>query len=179
MIPAVRDWAKRNNLPVSQLMIPLSYAAIVGGTCTLVGTSTNLVVNGMMLDSLPEQTLGMFDLAWVGLPCAILVVAFTIVTSRYLLPTSNGKAERFGDTRQYIIEMLVESGSPMIGQSIEQAGLRQLPAMFLIEIVRDERLMTVVSPKEILMGGDRLIFAGDVRSVVDLKNFHGLRLAED
>ncbi|MBQ0795547.1 SLC13 family permease [Zhongshania sp.] len=179
MIPAVRDWAKRNNLPVSQLMIPLSYAAIVGGTCTLVGTSTNLVVNGMMLDSLPEQTLGMFDLAWVGLPCAILVVAFTIVTSRYLLPTSNGKAERFGDTRQYIIEMLVEPGSPMIGQSIEQAGLRQLPAMFLIEIVRDERLMTVVSPKEILMDGDRLIFAGDVRSVVDLKNFHGLRLAED
>ncbi|MBU0538729.1 MAG: SLC13 family permease [Gammaproteobacteria bacterium] len=179
MIPAVRDWAKRNNLPVSQLMIPLSYAAIVGGTCTLVGTSTNLVVNGMMLDNLPGQSLGMFDLAWVGLPCAALVIAFTIITSRYLLPTSNGKAERFGDTRQYIVEMLVEPHSPMIGQSIEQAGLRQLPAMFLIEIVRDERLMTVVSPKEILMDGDRLIFAGDVRSVVDLKNFHGLRLAED
>lgn len=179
MIPAVRDWAKRNNLAVSQLMIPLSYAAIVGGTCTLVGTSTNLVVNGMMLDTLPNQSLGMFDLAWVGLPCVILVLVFTIFTSRYLLPTSNGKAERFGDTRQYIVEMLVEPQSPMIGQSIEQAGLRQLPAMFLIEIVRDELLMTVVSPKEILMAGDRLIFAGDVRSVVDLKNFHGLRLAED
>jgi di/tricarboxylate transporter len=179
MIPAVRDWAKRNNLPVSQLMIPLSYAAIVGGTCTLVGTSTNLVVNGMMIEAIPGQALGMFDIAWVGLPCVVLVTAFTIMTSRYLLPTSNGKAERFGDTRQYIVEMLVEPGSPMIGQSIEQAGLRQLPAMFLIEIVRDERLMTVVSPKEILMEGDRLIFAGDVRSVVDLKNFHGLRLAED
>ncbi|POP51435.1 SLC13 family permease [Zhongshania marina] len=179
MIPAVRDWAKRNNLPVSQLMIPLSYAAIVGGTCTLVGTSTNLVVNGMMIEAIPGQALGMFDIAWVGLPCVVLVTAFTIITSRYLLPTSNGKAERFGDTRQYIVEMLVEPGSPMIGQSIEEAGLRQLPAMFLIEIVRDERLMTVVSPKEILMAGDRLIFAGDVRSVVDLKNFHGLRLAED
>jgi di/tricarboxylate transporter len=179
MIPAVRDWAKRNNLAVSQLMIPLSYAAIVGGTCTLVGTSTNLVVNGMMLDTLPDQALGMFDLAWVGLPSVILVLAFTIFASRYLLPTSNGNAERFGDTRQYIVEMLVEPYSPMIGQSIEEAGLRQLPAMFLIEIVRDDRLMTVVSPKEILMSGDRLIFAGDVRSVVDLKNFHGLRLAED
>jgi di/tricarboxylate transporter len=96
-----------------------------------------------------------------------------------LLPSSKGKAERFGDTRQYIVEMMVDDSSPMIGQSIEEAGLRQLPAMFLIEIVRDERLMTVVSPKEILMAGDRLIFAGDVRSVVDLKNFHGLRLAED
>jgi di/tricarboxylate transporter len=179
MIPAVRDWAKRNNLPVSQLMIPLSYAAIVGGTCTLIGTSTNLVVNGMLLHSLPEQALGMFDLAWVGLPCVALVIGFTILTSRRLLPSSKGKSERFGDTRQYIVEMMVDDSSPMIGQSIEEAGLRQLPAMFLIEIVRDERLMTVVSPKEILMAGDRLIFAGDVRSVVDLKNFHGLRLAED
>lgn len=179
MIPAVRDWAKRNNLPVSQLMIPLSYAAIVGGTCTLIGTSTNLVVNGMLLHSLPEQALGMFDLAWVGLPCVVLVIGFTILTSSRLLPSSKGKSERFGDTRQYIVEMMVDDSSPMIGQSIEEAGLRQLPAMFLIEIVRDERLMTVVSPKEILMAGDRLIFAGDVRSVVDLKNFHGLRLAED
>jgi len=179
MIPAVRDWAKRNNLPVSQLMIPLSYAAIVGGTCTLIGTSTNLVVNGMLLHAAPEQALGMFDLAWVGLPCVVLVIGFTILSSRRLLPSNRGKAERFGDTRQYIVEMMVEDTSPMIGQSIEEAGLRQLPAMFLIEIVRDERLMTVVSPKEILMAGDRLIFAGDVRSVVDLKNFHGLRLAED
>ncbi|CAA0078225.1 Uncharacterised protein [Zhongshania aliphaticivorans] len=179
MIPAVRDWAKRNQLAVSQLMIPLSYAAIVGGTCTLVGTSTNLVVNGMMIESLPDQTLGMFDLAWIGLPCVILVLIFTLLTSRYLLPINHSQDERFGDTRQYIVEMLVEPQSPMIGQSIEEAGLRQLPAMFLIEIVRDERLMTVVSPKEILMAGDRLIFAGDVRSVVDLKNFHGLRLAED
>ncbi|GAA4089653.1 SLC13 family permease [Zhongshania borealis] len=179
MIPAVRDWAKRNNLPVSQLMIPLSYAAIVGGTCTLIGTSTNLVVNGMLLHSLPDQALGMFDLAWVGVPSVLIVIGFTILTSRKLLPFKLGKTERFGDTRQYIVEMIVDDSSPMIGQSIEEAGLRQLPAMFLIEIVRDKRLMTVVSPKEILMAGDRLIFAGDVRSVVDLKNFHGLRLAED
>lgn len=179
MIPAVRDWAKRNNLPVSQLMIPLSYAAIVGGTCTLIGTSTNLVVNGMLLHSLPDQALGMFDLAWVGVPSVLIVIGFTILTSRKLLPFKLGKTERFGDTRQYIVEMIVDDSSPMIGQSIEEAGLRQLPAMFLVEIVRDERLMTVVSPKEILMASDRLIFAGDVRSVVDLKNFHGLRLAED
>jgi di/tricarboxylate transporter len=179
MIPAVRDWAKRNNLPVSQLMIPLSYAAIVGGTCTLIGTSTNLVVNGMLIHAVPDASLAMLDLAWVGVPCVLLVIAFTMLTSRRLLPFKTGKAERFADARQYIVEMLVEPTSPMVGQSIEQAGLRQLPSMFLIEIVRDARLMTVVSPKEILMANDRLIFAGDVRSVVDLKNFHGLRLAED
>ncbi len=178
LIPAVRDWAKRNQLSVSQLMIPLSYAAIVGGTCTLVGTSTNLVVNGMLLNYAPEQGLGMFDLAWVGVPCVLLVMLFVLLFSRYLLPNRGGREERFGDTRQYIVEMLVEPGSPVVGQSIEEAGLRQLPGMFLVEIVRNEQIMTAVSPHEKLRGSDQLVFAGDVRSVVDLKNIHGLKLAE-
>lgn len=179
MVPAVRDWAKRNRLPASQLMIPLSYAAIIGGTCTLVGTSTNLVVNGMLLSLNENSSLGMFDLAWVGLPCVVIVMAFTLLTSRWLLPFHQGSVERFGDTRQYIVEMLVEPGTPVVGQSIESAGLRQLPGMFLVEIVRGEQILTAVTPSEVLRADDRLVFAGDVRSVVDLKNIHGLKLAED
>lgn len=179
MVPAVRDWAKRNRLPASQLMIPLSYAAIIGGTCTLVGTSTNLVVNGMLLSHDQGSSLGMFDLAWVGLPCVVIVVAFTLIASRWLLPFHQGSVERFGDTRQYIVEMLVEPGTPVVGQSIESAGLRQLPGMFLVEIVRGEQILTAVTPSEVLRADDRLVFAGDVRSVVDLKNIHGLKLAED
>ncbi|QQD16830.1 SLC13 family permease [Spongiibacter nanhainus] len=179
MVPAVRDWAKRNSLPASQLMIPLSYAAIIGGTCTLVGTSTNLVVNGMLLSYDENSSLGMFDLAWVGLPCVAIVMAFTLFTSRWLLPFHQGSVERFGDTRQYIVEMLVEPGTAVVGQSIESAGLRQLPGMFLVEIVRGEQILTAVTPSEVLRADDRLVFAGDVRSVVDLKNIHGLKLAED
>ncbi|WP_027872796.1 SLC13 family permease [Spongiibacter marinus] len=178
LIPAVRDWAKRNGLSASQLMMPLSYAAIVGGTCTLVGTSTNLVVNGMMLQALPEQGLGMFELAWIGVPCTVLVILFVLLFSRRLLPDRGGQDERFGDTRQYIVEMLVEPGSPVVGQSIEEAGLRQLPGMFLVEIVRAQQIITAVSPNEKLFANDQLVFAGDVRSVVDLKNIHGLKLAE-
>ncbi|MBU73389.1 SLC13 family permease [Spongiibacter sp.] len=178
LIPAVRDWAKRNKLSASQLMIPLSYAAIVGGTCTLVGTSTNLVVNGMLLQYLPDQGLGMFDLAWVGIPCALMVIVFVVLFSRWLLPSHSGTEERFEDTRQYIVEMKVEPGSAVAGQTIEEAGLRQLPGMFLVEIVRDQQVMTVVSPNERLRDNDQLVFAGDVRSVVDLKNIHGLKLAE-
>jgi di/tricarboxylate transporter len=179
LIPAVRDWAKRNGLSASQLMMPLSYAAIVGGTCTLVGTSTNLVVNGMMLQVLPEQGLGMFELAWIGVPCTVLVILFVLLFSRRLLPNRGGREERFGDTRQYIVEMLVEPGSPVVGQSIEEAGLRQLPSMFLVEIVRAQQILTAVSPSEKLLAGDQLVFAGDVRSVVELKNIHGLKLAEE
>ena len=179
MVPAVRDWAKRNNLPASKLMMPLSYAAIIGGTCTLVGTSTNLVVNGMLISQAPEATLVMFDLAWVGLPSTILVLLATMALGRWYLPNRSGKTERFEDTRQYILEMMVEVSSPIVGRSIEDAGLRQLPGMFLIEIVRESRVITAVSPEEILQNNDRLIFAGDVRAVVDLKNIHGLKLAED
>lgn len=179
MVPAVTDWAKRNRLNVSQLMIPLSYAAIVGGTCTLVGTSTNLVINGMLMDH-EYASLAMFDLAWVGVPCVLAVIAFTVGFSRWLLPHRGEQDHQvFEDARQYIVEMEVEEGSPLVGKSIEAAGLRQLPGMYLIEIDRNGRLLTVVSPKEILMGGDHLIFAGDVRSVVDLKNIHGLKLAEE
>jgi di/tricarboxylate transporter len=179
LVPAVRDWAKRNNLPVSQLMIPLSYAAIVGGTCTLVGTSTNLVVNGMLVDHLPDSGLGMFDLAWIGVPSVVAVVAFTVLAAPKLLPNRAGKTERFEDTRQYIVEMIVDPGAAIAGQSIEEAGLRQLPGMYLIEIVRDDSVITAVRPTKRLKANDRLVFAGDVRSVVDLKNIHGLRIAED
>lgn len=178
LVPAVSDWAKRNNLSVSQLMIPLSYAAIIGGTCTLVGTSTNLVINGMLTDHLGYESLALFDLAWVGVPCVFIVVAFTVGFSRWLLPHREGINERFEDARQYVVEMEVELDSPLTGQSIEEAGLRQLPGMFLVEIERDDRLITAVSPRETLREGDHLIFAGDVRSVVDLKNIHGLKVAE-
>ncbi len=179
LVPAVRDWAKRNNLPVSQLMMPLSYAAIIGGTCTLVGTSTNLVINGMLIEQMPEGGLAMFDLAWIGIPCALAVIALTAILAPQLLPNRSGNAERFEDTRQYIVEMLVDTHSAVVGKSIENAGLRQLPGMFLVEILRGEKLLTAVRPSEILEAGDRLVFAGDVRSVVDVKNIHGLRLAEN
>jgi len=179
LVPAVGDWARRINLPVSQLMMPLSYAAIIGGTCTLIGTSTNLVINGMLIGVDPSIGLAMFDLAWIGVPCVIAVVIYTIVCSRFLLRSSSATHNKFGDIRQYIIEMVVASGSPVAGKSIEDAGLRNLPGAYLVEIDRVGRFITVVSPREILLEGDRLIFAGDVDSVVDLKNVHGLKLAED
>ena len=178
LVPAVSDWARRFNLSVSQLMIPLSYAAIIGGTCTLVGTSTNLVINDMLSEAHNDAGLAMFDLAWVGLPCVLAVVLFTVFFSRWLLPNRSEAIDRFEDARQYTVEMEIEQFSPLAGLSIEEAGLRQLPGMFLVEIDRGGRLITAVSPREILCAGDHLVFAGDVRAVVDLKNIRGLKVAE-
>jgi di/tricarboxylate transporter len=173
-IPAVQDWAKRRQLPVSRLMLPLSYASIAGGTCTLIGTSTNLVVNGLLLDRTDHPGLGLFELAWVGLPVALVVFVVLLVAGDRLLPSRRSALAQFQDAREYTVEMEVEPGSPLVGKSIEAAGLRQLPGMYLVEIDRDGHLLPAVSPQERLRGGDRLVFAGIVESVADLRRIRGL-----
>lgn len=185
LIPAVNDWAKQHRLAPSKLMMPLSFAAILGGTCTLIGTSTNLVVNGMLIQAADAQRaaeggsalprgLGMFDIAWVGIPAAVLGIAFVILLHRYLLPDRLPPRSAVADPREYTIEMMVEAGSPLVGKTIEQAGLRHLPGLFLAEIDRDGFIMPAVSPDEKLRGNDRLLFVGIVDSMIDLQKIRGL-----
>lgn len=175
-IPPVSSWAKRNGLAPSKLMIPLSYAAILGGVCTLIGTSTNLVVHGLMLKS-KMPGLGMFEIAWVGVPCTIAGIALVLATSKWLLPDRRPAISQLSDTRQYTVEMIVQPNSPLEGQTIESAGLRHLPSMFLAEIDRDGEILAAVRPEERLRGGDRLIFVGVPESVVDLQRIRGLEPA--
>ncbi len=179
LIPAVKDWARQNRLAISKLMIPLSYASILGGTCTLIGTSTNLIVNGLMADEPGMNTLGMFDIAWVGFPCAVVGMTYILLIGRYMLPDRRPVMSNLQDTRQYTVEMFVEPGSALVGKTIEQAGLRNLPGMFLAEIDREGRIIPAVSPQEKLEGNDRLVFVGIVESVVDLQKIRGLKPASD
>lgn len=178
-IPAVQDWARRHRIAASHLMLPLSYAAIAGGTCTLIGTSTNLVVNGLLLEETELSGLGFFDIAWVGVPTLILTIVFTALFGRRLLPERQSVISRMADAREYTVEMLVEADSPLDGKSIEDAGLRQLPGMYLVEVDRDGHILPAVSPKTTLRGGDRLLFAGVVESVLDLQKIRGLKPATD
>jgi len=206
LIPAVGDWAKQHRVPVSKLMIPLSYAAILGGTCTLIGTSTNLVVDGQVkaeakrqiaesvkkglseiearkqfedTTQLPAEGLGMFDITWVGLPSALVGCGFVVLLARWLLPDRRPAISQLDDPRSYTIEMLVEPDSPLIGKTIEQAGLRHLPGVFLAEVDRDGFVLPAVSPDERLRSNDRLVFVGVVESVVDLQKIRGLVPATD
>jgi len=178
MIPMVTDWARKAGISVSQLMIPLSYAAIVGGVCTVIGTSTNLVVNDMLRTATGDG-LNLFDLSWVGVPLVLVTIFFVVFFTKWLLPNRNEQTVIFGDAKQYTIEMVVSTGSPLQGQSIEAAGLRKLSGVFLIEIVREDRVIAAVSSKEELREKDRLVFAGDVDSIVDLHKIRGLDHADD
>ena len=178
-LPAVKMWARRNKLNLSKLLIPLSYASIAGGTCTLIGSSTNLVVNGMLVDQVGSPGLHMFDLAWVGIPVAACVLVFVFMFSGRLLPQRE-EPLAYGDSiREYMAEMIVEPGSPLEDCSIEDAGLRSLPGLFLAEIERDDAIVPAVGPHERLKASDRLIFVGAIESVVDLHGVRGLLPATD
>jgi len=182
-IPVVNDWCKKSGLSPSKLFIPLSYAAILGGVCTLIGTSTNLVVQAQLVaarhtdPSIP--LLGMFTLTPVGLPVALAGVGFILIASRWLLPERRAFLADVADPRQYTIEMLIEPASPIAGQTIERAGLRRLPGAFLSAIERDGETMVAVGPEQVLRAHDRLAFVGVVDSIVDLQRIRGLVPATD
>jgi len=178
-IPALQDWAKRHRLELSRLLIPLSYATIAGGTCTLIGTSTNLVVNALYSARAGSAELGLFEPAWIGIPVTLTVLAYLLTVGHWLLPRRRPAAASCEDVRQYTAEMLVESGSPLVGKDIEAAGLRQLPGLFLVEIERDGQILPAVSAAEVLRARDRLVFAGILDSVMDLQRTRGLIPATD
>ncbi len=178
-IPVVSDWARQLRLSPSKLMIPLSYAAIFGGICTLIGTSTNLVVNGLLISETNHPGLKLLDITAVSLPCALAGTIFLIIAHRWLLPDRKPALGDEDDPRQYTLEMVVEPGSPMSNQTIEQAGLRHLPGLYLVEINREGQVIPAVGPKERLREQDQLVFVGAIDSILDVQKLRGLSPATD
>lgn len=179
LMPVLNDWVKKTQMSVSKLMLPLSYAAILGGLCTRIGTSTTLVLDGILRKNVPGAGLSMFEIAWIGLPATVIGIIYILVVHRWLLPERKPAISQFDDPREYTIEMMVEQSSPLVGKTIGAAGLRNLPGMFLMEIDRDGHVLAAVSPEERLQANDRLVFVGVVESVVDLQRLPGLTPATD
>jgi len=173
LVPVVMDWSRSVGIRPSKLLIPLSYAAILGGLCTLIGTSTNLVVDGLLRAG-GHEGFGLFEIAWVGIPCALVGVTFMLLAGPRLLPDRLAQLMEPSDPRQYTIEMAVVSGGPLVGRSIEEAGLRHLPGLYLMEVHRGNQLIAMVSPTERLEAGDQLVFVGMVESIVDVQRIPGL-----
>ena len=175
-IPAIQNWAQRLGIPPSKLLLPLSYAAILGGTCTLIGTSTNLVIDGLLQSEL-DIHLGLFELAWVGVPLLLIGGAFLVMFGSKLLPDRGGIREELDQVREYGVEVEVVRPGPLVGKTIAEAGLRALSYGYLAEIERDGRLITAVEPDRVLQAGDRLYFIGAPECASELRRIQGLRPA--
>jgi di/tricarboxylate transporter len=178
LIPQVSAWADRRRLSVSKLLMPLSFAVLLGGVSTLIGTSTNLVVAGQMIGA-GMDPMGFFEIGIVGVPVALVGVAALIALAPRILPARRSPMSELKESvRRFSIEMVVVPGGPADGRSVEQAGLRHLAGVFLTSIDRGDTIIAPVRPDTVLRGGNRLRFNGQVGTIVDLQAIRGIEPAE-
>ncbi len=202
-VPVVLDWCRRRGVSPSRLLIPVSYLAILGGTCTLIGTSTNIIVNGLLREGYQEEGqridegrgryapdpeafhaelrgMTLWEIGRVGLPCALLGGLYLLVLGRRTLPDRTELVDQLDEQRrEYLVETLVRPDCRLVGKTVEEAGLRHLRGLFLMEIDREGDAITPVAPSDRIRAGDRLIFTGVVTTIVDLDKIPGLVPAVD
>ena len=182
MIPSIRDLSKKCGLPATKLYIPLSYASILGGTCTLIGTATNLVIGGMLIDAIetsgPDapfmRELTMFDPGLIGLPVTIAGLIFIITVGKWLLPDAKAMADSDDNKRFYRAEFSVEKGSPVIGQTIDDLGYLNSSVYYLNDLYRANGPQVALSTNPKLVEGDVLVFTSDLDNIETLWTTKGL-----
>ena len=183
LIPGIRDWCREHENPnqwnKKYFLLPLSYAAVLGGTCTLIGTSTNVLVYGFLINDGAADSVSFFSIGIVGIPLTLLGILFLLVFSRKILNVSDSYTDPVRDTRQYTVEMMLAMQSELIGKTVEDARLRHLKGVYLVEILRRNLIIPVVSSTTVLEPEDRLIFTGDVNAISDLMAVEGLIPAEN
>lgn len=172
MIPAIHTWSRKIGIAPSKLMIPLSYCAILGGTLTLIGTSTNLVVNGQYQSLTGTTGFSLFSITAVSFPVAIVGLLFIWLFFPKWLP--DRQQQVFSNLREFTLEVSVAANGPLIGKTVAEAGLRHLKRIYLVEIERQDTVVTAVPSEEKLQRGDRLVFAGDTEAISDLLRINGI-----
>ena len=171
----VKIWSKKLGVAPSKLLIPLSYASGMGGVCTLIGTPPNLIISGLYEEHTGEA-MNIFATTVPGLFC-LAVGVLSVLVMRRLLPDRKAPESEFESTGEYTVELLVPSDNPHIGKTLGEAGLMQVPGGSLIEIYRFDGEQAFVSDDEYLMGGDQMVFAGQVDEILELTKTHGLVIA--
>ncbi len=179
LIPTIKSWAQKNDFASSKFLIPLSYAAILGGMCTLIGTATNLIVDGLMID-FGLEGMSLFEISKIGAPMAIYGLIFVSFFGHRLLPSHKEKLVELGEsTREFVIELKVTRDYEHIGKTIEEAGLRHLKGLFLFQIERAGEFIAPALPQERIRKGDRLFFNGVPQTIMELQKQPGLNLTKD
>ncbi len=175
MIPYVYKWSKKRNIAPSKLLIPLSYSAILGGMITLIGTSTNLVLNGL-LSANQQKVLEFSDFFYLGIILSITGILYNIFWGYKVLPSNTDISKQLKQkNKDYLIEVRIKENSVLIGKTVQKAKLRNLEDVFLVEILRDNDMITPIPPNFELQGNDILFFAGDTKGILKLvKKIKGL-----
>ena len=176
-IDAVKIWARRLEIAPSRLLLPLSYAATLGGTCTLLGNSSNLVIAGLYMEK-TGRSLNLFQPLLPGLAITAVGVVLVVMLRRFI-PERESPEQSFETTSDYTVELLVPTDNHAVGLTVGEAGLQQVKGGSLIESVRfDKEIIMPVPAEEFSLGGDRLIYAGQINEILDLKRSHGLVAAD-
>lgn len=173
MVPSIEQWARRHGISPSRVLMPLSYAAVLGGVITVLGTSTNLIVNGF-LDDAGLEPFGVFAITPVGLPVALAGVTVLVLLSPVLLPRRSTPVDDLGGGRDYTIEMVVTAAGRLPGSSVAGAGLTELEGVVLTEVDRLGEVHHPVPGDLVLEPGDHLLFTGPIDRIHDLEKLDGL-----
>lgn len=180
LTPLIRKWALSMGLSPSKFLIPLSYATILGGACTLIGTSSNLVVDGLLRAKNPESGLGFFELSYIGVPIAIAGFLYMFFIGHRLLPNRlDATTAATEQTREFTSEFRIVEGCILHNKTIEEAGKKYFQGENLVEIERGSAIIDAPDAKEVLLVGDRLVFAGDIEMIARLHGIKGLRSLAD
>ena len=166
-VNVVKMWSKKLNISPSKLLIPLSYASGMGGVCTLIGTPPNLIISGLYTDN-TGQTMNVLATTLPGLFCLFIGV-LSVIAMRRLLPDRQAPESAFESTGEYTVELLVPSDNPHIAQTVADAGLNHVRGGTLIEMIHYDEVISPVPADELILGGDRLIFAGQIDEILDVK----------
>jgi len=168
LIPYVQKWSKDKGFAASKFLIPLAYSATLGGMITVIGTSTNLVLNGLITANGMEG-FAFLDFFYLGLIVTVMGVIYFTTIGYNLLPTRlDAIDEMRQDPRSYIVETKISSQSKVIGKTVLAAGLRSLTGVYLTEVVRKSELISPIPPDFVLQRNDLLYFAGDTENVLEL-----------
>ncbi len=180
-IPFLRDWADRHKLSLSKVLIPLSFASILGGLCTVIGTSTNIIVVGLLQTTPEANALNLFSPAVIGIPIIIFGILYFALFGDRLLP--NRKIETvdsdISDPRQYAVSMKIESGGALSGKTISNSGILKLNYSLLSEIRTAGKIITSIRSNRTLKDNDILVFIGQPESVTELRQIPGLSTMDD
>ena len=168
LTPYIYKWGQNRNIAPSKLLIPLSFATIMGGMLTIIGTSTTLVLNGLLTDN---GLLGLksMNLLLIGFFVVITGITLITLTANLLLPNRQDALSNFNENkREYLVETILKENSPLIDKSVLDAGLRNLEGIYLVEIIRNNKIMSPVCPEEVILEGDILSFAGDTEKIHEI-----------